>query len=504
MARVKQVLQLAGVGLLSLVLVGSSFPEKMFSPQGVSETIVVNTFEDQYDTDADHCSLREAIRTANYAVTMMGCPLGSAGSDVINLPAGTYTLTIEGLEAYSASGDLDIDHLVTQSPPQTPGVTDYDLIIYGSGMDSTIITSAWTEFDDRILDVKSGASASINNLTITGGHTQDMDTLSPSESYGAGIRNNGLLDLFRVIVEGNLTGDSTYTKTSSGFGGGVYNGLSAQLSVTQSIIRNNTTGISHQFGTRGGGGGGLFNDSLGIVTIDRSIINNNATGDGNSLSIHAGHGGGIYNAGTMSLTNTTIYGNVTGDCDCSDGTAGLGGGIYDYGTIEMESVTIAENTVGTSSSSDDNNGGGIYLDDNEASSVSLHNTLIGDNHVTDGVGEECYSLSGKVLTANYTQFGDLGYATYCPITGSNIIAQSITYLQPLVSNGGPTQTTALEFSSPAKDNGDPLGFPYCDQRGFPRPIDGFTPFEGSPDIGAYEYHAEYAMRYFFVPLILTQ
>ena len=54
-------------------------------------TITVNTSVDESTTNGN-CSLREDIQAANTDSAIDGCAAGS-GADVINLPAGTYTLT---------------------------------------------------------------------------------------------------------------------------------------------------------------------------------------------------------------------------------------------------------------------------------------------------------------------------------------------------------------------------------------------------------------------------
>ena len=69
-----------------------------------------------------------------------------------------------------------------------------------------------------------------------------------------------------------------------------------------------------------------------------------------------------------------------------------------------------------------------------------------------------------------------------------------TRLGPLLNNGGPTETHALNAGSPAIDGGNPAGcvdqdgMPILvDQRGFPRTLDGNHDGIAVCDMGAFEY-----------------
>ena len=53
-------------------------------------TIAVTTTADELNADGD-CSLREAVAAANYDIAVDACPAGNGG-DVIDIPAGTYTV----------------------------------------------------------------------------------------------------------------------------------------------------------------------------------------------------------------------------------------------------------------------------------------------------------------------------------------------------------------------------------------------------------------------------
>lgn len=97
------------VRLSALVLIAIAFSSTPASDQS-GAVIIVNTVEDELDVDGN-CSLREAIRAANLDTGIDACPTGN-WADGINLPAGTFTLTMpEKFEEAGLSGDLDITHL---------------------------------------------------------------------------------------------------------------------------------------------------------------------------------------------------------------------------------------------------------------------------------------------------------------------------------------------------------------------------------------------------------
>jgi CSLREA domain-containing protein len=500
MTLLKQALRLAGIGLISLVLIGSSFPSKVFTPSVPGDaTIMVNTIEDQFNTDSSHCSLREAVYTASTTIPMAGCTAGSSEYNYVILNSETYVLTLEGLDDTSEAGDLDIGDSSTLSPGLVMAPAAGTVFIVGNGMYSTTITSNWTDFDDRILDILPGAVVYMHDVTITGGHTQAMDVLDPAESGGAGIRNRGDLHMDYVVIEGNHTGDATVYKTSGGAGGGIYNTESGVLEINDCILRGNTTGGSIQSGTRGGDGGGIYNDTLATLEIYHSTIYENATSDVNSLSIHAGHGGGIYNAGGLTINASTIYGNETGDHPgiSGTGTAGLGAGIFNKGELTMDSVTIAENMAGSGTATDATNGGGIYIDQGAGYTV-VNNTLLADNSAPDGSGDDCYTDTGVSLSATFSLIQD---TDGCTITGSdNQLAQPASLL-PLGFYGGRTPTVALSDSpipSAALDAGASSGYSGQDQRHYPRYIDWDHDGIARNDIGAYEYYG----HSFYLPLLM--
>ena len=150
------------------------------------ETFTVDSETDAGDARPDDgvcatlegtCTLRAAIQEAN----------ALAGPDSIRVPAGLYVLTVTGVdEDLAATGDLDI--------------TD-DLVISGNFAATTIVDGNAL---DRVLDVPSGVTARLVDLTIQNGDPGGPETDCFSRDCdGFGIRNAGSLLLDRVAIRNN-------------------------------------------------------------------------------------------------------------------------------------------------------------------------------------------------------------------------------------------------------------------------------------------------------------
>src|SRR5262249_1296779 len=141
-----------------------------------------------------NCTLRAAIQASN---------LNTSGTDTINIPAGTYVLTIQGRgDDRNLSGDLDIRDAVN--------------IVGTSGNPSTVIIDGNASAldangnfinpnqGDRVFDVDPNSSVgttTISNLTIRNGN--------PGGDAGGGLLNfsrsaTSTLNLSNVIVTGNF------------------------------------------------------------------------------------------------------------------------------------------------------------------------------------------------------------------------------------------------------------------------------------------------------------
>ncbi len=339
----------------------------------------VDTFDDVIADDG-LVSLREAIQEANT----------TAGNDTINLPAGTYNLTISGAdEDAAATGDLDVD--------DATGVTS----IEGEGAATTIINASG--LSDRVFDVRPGASLGIGGVTVTGGSAAD----------GAGILNAGSLD----IANSSITSNS-----ASNLGGGIYNnGASATAAIDSSTISGNAAVF----------GGGVYN-SDGQLTVSSSTINGNNAGT---------DGGGIYNTnGAASLENTTVSNNTaTND----------GGGVHNSnngtGVTTLINSTIATNAAG-------GDGGGVWGGTNPVVVVNtLIATNTADATGPDVHGG--FTSNGNNLIGNASGSSSFVNEVNGDLVGF-AIAPIDPRLGPLQDNGGLTHTHALLFDSPAIDMAD--------------------------------------------------
>lgn len=454
------------------------------------------------DTDdgvcsAGDCSLREAVNNANYC----------AGTQTINLPAGAYTLTIDGdNEDNGETGDLD--------------VTD-DLIINGSGAPSihggierafqihngvtAEFNAIWIEDGDTILggglinegdltlnaftcnnnsvsippggmgDARGGCIFNTGNLTITGGQF-----LANTAGYGGAIFNldNSTAALENVGFSGN---QADYN------GGALWVGVDADVTYSWSTMDGNQSGLD---------GGGIWNHGS-FIGEGLVIINNEAGDDGgaiyswtdtytqltnskldSNLAVNGGAiynnngmmhlyesgvsnntssgpvGGGIYNngpvpSGGLLMKNVTISGNT------ALGGVG-GGGIYNTGNFDFNFVTIA-----------DNNPQGLRID--TGSEIKIKNSILADNP-----GGDCGGIPPDSLDYNLDSDGSCGFSSLHDLSATDPL------LGPLGPHGGMGLSHPLGVGSPAIDSAVPdLCIPN-DQNGVSRPQGTYC------DRGAYE------------------
>jgi CSLREA domain-containing protein len=248
--------------------------------------IDVNTTADNLTAGDGHCTLREAVMNANANSDTTGgdCAAG-AGADTINLPAGTYSLTLTGAnEEANATGDLDFrDGAFTT--------------VQGISAASTILDGNAT---DRIFQVQKGGNAVLNDLTLRNG--------SCPTSGGALFNMNGQLKVNRCVITGN---------TAAHAGGVLHQEASAPTAAffTDCQITGNSAGRA---------GGAISTRTSAGVTLTNTTVSNNRTAEGGILHVD----GGVYGASFL-LKDTRLTGN-SGGVECKT-DYNLGNGFRDGG-----------------------------------------------------------------------------------------------------------------------------------------------------------------------------
>jgi predicted outer membrane repeat protein len=271
----------------------------------------------------DVAGLIAAINTANT----------NNQADTIDLAAGcTYTLT-----AINNTGD---------GPNGLPMIVSDGgnaLIINGNGATITRVGAA----SFRLIYVASGATLSIQNLTLSNG-----------QNDGGAALNYGTLSVSNSIISGNQSG----TGTILSFG---------TLTIDQSTFAGNMAG----------NGGALY--AGGAVTITNSTFSGNATVNND--------GGALFAIGTMNIANSTFSGNSS---------VGYGGALVTTAGGGSPAVTINNSTFVQNTA---RYGGAIFVFNG---SVTLQNTIVANSLS----GANCFSVTslGNNLSSDNSCGGGSG------------------------------------------------------------------------------------------------
>lgn len=404
--------------MLLLALVLSAQP-----PHPVlAASITVTTTADELNSDGD-CSLREAIRSANQNISVDKCATGAA-VDTINLPGGTFTLSIAGTnEDFAATGDLDLTESVN---------------INGAGLNTTINANGL----DRVFHIVSG-TANLSALTVSGGSTSGsgggllVNSIATLTLNNVTVRNNTATDGGGLYNAGNGTVNNSTINSNTAIsdGGGVRNDFA--LALNNSTISGNQAGDS---------GGGLFNfgASSAVLTLSNiTVTNNRADSDSNG----SGTGGGLQNTspGAINLKNSILASDIgpSGSPDC-------GGPINSQGYNLIQTTTgctINGSTTGNLTGQSPNLGGL----QNNGGQTSTHALPLGSVAINAGNPTDCRDNSNNTLTtdqrgqsrisADVGPRCDIGAFEYAPpATPTNTVTPSPSATSTSTPTNTPTVT----------------------------------------------------------------
>lgn len=481
----------------------------------LGETINVTNTSDVSPTTPSSCtgtgpfscsSLREAVALAN------GNGNGATHYDVINLGAGTHTLTLAGTNEDAASdGDLDITEAVS---------------IVGAGAGATIIDGGGSggTLQERIFTVH-GVAVEMEGLTLTNGFAK--------YELGGAIFNDEKSNLSLTnceVTNSTATWDGDYTTDSNadgqsgtvdnpegtvetqGSGGAIYS--KDVMNIENCVFRGNVASTVHPDGVKVGNGGAInasqytvinnstFGSNVAIDSDSNVAINGGAlfmTG-GNPLVItnstfsynSAVSGGGINNVSPSApteITNSTISGNFVTDS---------GAGIESNAAMTLLNVTIVNNMK-------ESNNKGAGLNTGPGVSITAKNVLFDNNlHDANTSYTESSNCGAKGAGSDpespiqiNSQGGNVSSDETCNLNVSLTVPDqenATVNLVALADNGGATWTHALPrpdiASSAAVDTANNIGCPNNDQRGSIRPFNATLLFSAICDAGAYELYVE--------------
>lgn len=458
------------------------------------------------------------------------------GSNTINVPAGTYTLTLTPSGPDDGrTGDLHIEANVT---------------IAGAGAGLTTIHGD----EDRLFEITAAASAvTLSGLTMTGGGSQVFggavrsvgaslaltdDSLvantAKSKGFGGALdmepSGSGTLAVTGSTFSSNVAADtetggggfggaimfephgagtvtitnSTFdsntaqsgSKTGGGFGGAldVEPQGSGSLTVTGSTFRSNTADAA---GSSDGFGGAIMFEpgEVGTATITSSTFDSNTAQGGSEKG--GGFGGAVMfepASGSLTVTGSTFSSNTA---DAPAAGAGFGGAIMFEPREEAgDTLSLTNSTLTGNHANGKGFGGAIDLEGASSTATLLSDTIaantIGSGTSGGGLENNAKTTARNTIISGNTAGAVANNCGNAPIAaGAHDIELGTTCgfdmnadpkLAALAENGGPTETMALLAGSPAIDAGDSAFCPATDQRGFPRP----QPPAGTCDIGAYE------------------
>ena len=346
---------------LSLAFVYSA-SAATFNVNTTNDTVDANTGNNVCADANGKCSLRAAVMQAN----------NTAGSDKINLPAGTYKLSLVGAnEDLSATGDLDVNETLT---------------VVGVDPNTTIIDGV---LSDRIFDVHPmiGTPAfKLQNVHLTKG------------TYASG---SGGAILHQSTGQVTLL-NSKFSKNSASSIGVLY--TLGPVTIQDSIFEDNTASSNV---------GVLYKTGAGDLLIDSSRFESNKTSGGIAV---------IYNVGGSDLTKIT-------DSEFINNQASSTGGVLyqaTNGPLAISGTTISGNISSGFT--------GIYCS-NPATSLTIEDSEFLNNlSISGGIITCQFSTVARIKNSTFSDNTTFSGSGTIALQGSGVSSDLIIEDSNFVSN----------------------------------------------------------------------
>lgn len=207
----------------------------------------------------------------------------------------------DGGAIYNSAGALTVTESV---------FNDNDASRFGGGIanENGSLTVTDSDISDNVAFTAGGGLYNLQGMTVQR-TTIASNTVSSGTGRGGGVANNGVTVVDASTLYGNVAID----------GGGLFNGSSGTLTVTNSTISDNNAN----------GGGGLQNRGTSNL-VHATVADNDALGGGGILNI----------SGSITLANSLIGDNPTGgDCVNSSGSImSLGNNLDSDGSCNLTQV----------------------------------------------------------------------------------------------------------------------------------------------------------------------
>ena len=441
-------------------------------------TFTVATFDDELTTNGV-CSLREAIVNANdNAQTYADCPAGVAGPalDEINLPAGTYTLTLEGVDElcenpayYTGSGTAtacagDGSELNPYVPTITSNasigdldITD-DVTITGAGSDQTTIIWGITgpapypltgDTDplsgDRIFHVAIPADAIadiasvvIQGLTVVNGEVGLIPTVAADVCIddGSGVTTvytPDNLNAYDIAVidtgcgtigdDGKLVGGTIIIEQFRRMGGAI------ALGGGYAVVTYDEANVGTAPVIDPGGEGGL---EIGNVSLNDVVVINNWSG---------GDGGGIHSIAPATISRSKISGNTS--------AGGNGGGLYNEANLTISDTLIGKVFDAATAAAHPEltnpnygeNGGGMFFTGSPQTTTTILRSAINGNEAIGGAGiagrVARFDITNTTISSNTAKDVGAGIHTAGPVYLQNVtVADNVATTTAPVGGAG--------------------------------------------------------------------